>query len=83
MLKKNINIEEFLGNKVNLSAILMKTPKNYPFRGRFCWTAQVVRCNTVFRMKFGSSFCRVTGVSSLNLARRPKGWRASFVSGSI
>jgi hypothetical protein len=23
-----------------------------------------------FRMKFGSSFCRVTGVSSLNLARR-------------
>jgi hypothetical protein len=45
----------------------------------FCWTLGAVRCSIDFRMKFGSSFCRVTGVSSLNLARRPLGWRASFV----
>jgi hypothetical protein len=34
-----------------------------------------------FRMKFGSSFCRVTGVSSLNLARRPYGLAGFFLLG--
>ena len=32
-------------------------------------------------MKFGSSSCRVTGVSSLNLARRPLGLAGFFLSG--
>jgi hypothetical protein len=34
-------------------------------------------------MKFGSSFCRVTGVSSLNLARRFLSWRAFFLWGGL
>ena len=33
------------------------------------------------RMEFGSSSCRVTGVSSLNLARRPYGLAGFFLFG--
>ena len=44
----------------------------------FHFTFFMLRCIVGPRVKFGSSSCRVTGVSSLNLARRPLGWRASF-----
>jgi hypothetical protein len=53
------------------------------YKGFFCWTGAIVRRIISHGMKFGSSFRRVTGVSSLNLARRPMGWRASFVMGGI
>jgi hypothetical protein len=53
--------------------------KNMRCEGVFCWTGAIVRCIIAYGMEFGSSFRRVTGVSSLNLARRPMGWRASFI----
>jgi DNA-binding HxlR family transcriptional regulator len=57
------------------------SPKNMLNYILFRWTYNIVQCMMRYGMKFGSLFHRVTGVSSLNLARRLRGWRASFISG--
>ncbi len=57
------------------------SPKNMLDYGFFRWTNFFVQRMMGYGMKFGSLFHRVTGVSSLNLARRLRGWRASFILG--
>jgi hypothetical protein len=45
----------------------------------FFWTFTLPRCILLSGMKFGSLSRRVTGVSSLNLARRPYGLAGFFL----
>jgi hypothetical protein len=53
--------------------------KNTPFFVRFLWTLWFCAVHYNRRVRVGSSSCRVTGVSSLNLARRPKGLAGFFL----
>jgi hypothetical protein len=56
-------------------------PNFYTFLMSISLAVGLCAMQYVFRMKFGSSFCRVTGVSSLNLARRPYGLAGFFLLG--
>jgi hypothetical protein len=57
------------------------SPNFYTFLMSISLAVRLCALQYGYRMKFGSSFCRVTGVSSLNLARRPYGLAGFFLLG--
>jgi hypothetical protein len=67
---------------VNYQAEFGQAPNFYTFSYPFSLDAALCALQYLCRMEFGSSFCRVTGVSSLNLARRLKRLAGFFRLGS-